>query len=94
MGGTGCLKLLNIKPGPPTRAWRGHQSKLGRLLKGSHSAPGGGAGVRRDSPPAEAEGGTSTPAPLHQKVSPSPALPPARDMDHPQQVPGFLQAAC
>lgn len=69
MGGTGCQKLLNIKPGPPTRAWRGHQSELGRLLKGSHSAPGGGWGGR-DSPPAEAEGGTSTPVPLaSQRVS-------------------------
>lgn len=33
-------------------------------------------------------------SPLHHKGSPSSALPPARDMDHPQQVPGFLQAAC
>lgn len=63
---------------PPTRVWRGHQSELGRLLKGCHSARGRGGGA--NSPPAEAEGpalhqkGVSLPNPTScQGPGPSPA---------------------
>lgn len=51
---------------PPSRAWRGHHSELGRLLKGSHSAPGerGGRGTAHLLRPRV---GTSTSVPLASK---------------------------
>lgn len=75
---------------PPSRAWRGHHSELGRLLKGSHSAPGGG-GVAGDSPPAEAEGGYLhlSPPCIQRGLPPQPRLLPGT-----QTIPSRCQGCC